>query len=70
MRGTQMAKLPLTAVKVMPMFEQVAIPFVSKQIGPDGAFTPTDQQSKAAGEMLTELHRWATALKPMRETKR
>jgi len=62
MRGTQMAKLALTSVKVMPITEQVAIPFVAKQIGPDGAFTPTDAQSKGAADMLTELHRWATAL--------
>lgn len=67
MRGTQMAKLPLTAVKVMPMFEQVAIPFVGKQIDPSGAFTPTDAQHKSAADMLDELHRWATALRPMRE---
>ena len=68
-RSTQMAKVPLTSVKVMPMFEQVAIPFVTKQIA-DGTFTPTDAQSKAAAGMLDELHRWATALKPMREAKR
>jgi len=52
-------------VKVMPIFEQVAIPFVAKQIA-DGTFTPTDSQDKAASGMLDELHRWATALKPMR----
>jgi NAD(P)H-dependent FMN reductase len=65
LRSTQMAKVPLTSVKVMPIFEQVAIPFVSKQIA-DGTFTPTDSQDKAASGMLDELHRWATALKPMR----
>ena len=66
LRSTQMAKVPLTSVKVMPIFEQVAIPFVGKQIA-DGVFTPTDAQSKGAADMLDELHRWATALKPMRE---
>jgi len=69
-RATQMAKVPLTSVKVMPITDQVAIPFVSKQIGADGTFTPTDSQSKAAADMLDELHRWATALKPMREARR
>jgi hypothetical protein len=63
-----MAKIPLTSVKVMPIFEQVAIPFVGKQIA-SGTFTPTDAQDKAAGAMLDELHRWATALKPMREAR-
>jgi len=69
LRSTQMAKVPLTSVKVMPIFEQVAIPFVSKQIA-DGTFTPNDSQDKAATAMLDELHRWATALKPMRESRR
>jgi hypothetical protein len=63
-----MAKVPLTSVKVMPIFEQVGIPFVAKQIA-DGTFTPTDSQDKAAAAMLDELHRWATALKPMRDLK-
>jgi NAD(P)H-dependent FMN reductase len=67
LRSTQMAKLPLTSVKVMPIFEQVTIPFVNKQIDAGGTFTPTDAQHKAAADMLDELHRWATALKPMRE---
>ena len=69
LRATQMAKVPLTSVKVMPIVEQVAIPFVSKQIA-GGTFTPTDAQHKAAADMLDELHRWAAALKPMREVRR
>ncbi|HVP61676.1 MAG TPA: NAD(P)H-dependent oxidoreductase [Myxococcaceae bacterium] len=69
LRATQMAKVPLTSVKVMPIVEQVSISFVSKQIT-DGKFTPTDAQHKAAADMLDELHRWAAALKPMREAKR
>ena len=68
LRSTQMAKVPLTSVKVMPIFEQVAISFVTKQIV-DGTFTANDAQDKAAVAMLDELHRWATALKPMREAK-
>ena len=70
LRGTQMAKVPLTTVKVMPIPEQVSIPFVSKQIGSDGTFTPTDAQSKAAGDMLLELHRWAEALRSVRTPQR
>ena len=69
LRATQMAKVPLTSVTVMPIVEQVAIPFVSKQIA-SGTFTPTDAQHKAAADLLDELHRWATALKPMREARR
>ena len=69
LRATQMAKVPLTSVKVMPIVEQVAIPFVAKQLA-EGKFTPTDAQHKAAADMLDELHRWAAALKPIRDAKR
>lgn len=64
-RSAQMSKLVLTTLKVVPLFEQVTIPFVANQIK-DGAFVATEQNAKAAAGMLTELHKWAVALKPMR----
>lgn len=65
MRSVQMAKMQMTAVKMMPIPEAVAIPFFAKQIE-NGAFKSNDIQDKSANDLLTELHRWATALKPMR----
>lgn len=67
-RGVQMTKQIVTALKMMPIPEAVAIPFFSKYIDDDtGRFDPGEVQAKAASKMLGELRRWAEALKPMRQ---
>jgi len=66
MRAVQAERLMLTSLKVMPMAEQVSIPMVGQQIDGEGVFTPTEGQGKGAAAMLTELARWAGALKPLR----
>jgi NAD(P)H-dependent FMN reductase len=66
-RAVAMAKQILTTLKVMPIPEGVTIPFVPNHIDKEtGKFRPTDVHEKSAGDALDELHRWATALKPMR----
>ena len=65
-RSVQMTKLMLTTLKMMPLFESVAIPFVAKHVT-DGKFASTEAFDNAAKLMLDELHRWATALKTLRE---
>ncbi len=66
-RGVQMTKATVTALKMMPMFETVAIPFFTQHVKTDtGTFEPGETQAKAAAVMLDELLKWATALKPMR----
>jgi NAD(P)H-dependent FMN reductase len=65
MRSVQMAKMVLTSVKIMPVPESVALPFVSKSIE-NGVFHPGEAQDKPPTIMLDELLRWATALKGMR----
>ncbi len=65
MRSVQSAKPVLTTLKIMPLPEAVAIPFVSKFIK-DGAFAGDEHQAKAAVAMLDELHKWAGALAPLR----
>jgi NAD(P)H-dependent FMN reductase len=66
-RGVQMTKSIVTSLKMMPMFEAVAIPFFTQYIKADtGVFDPGEVQAKAAIVMLDELLKWATALKPMR----
>jgi NAD(P)H-dependent FMN reductase len=68
-RGVQMTKSIVTSLKMMPLFEAVAIPFFTQYIKADtGAFEPGEAQAKAAVVMLDELLKWATALKPMRAT--
>lgn len=63
-RAVQMTKQILTTLKVMPILEAVVIPFVFPQIK-DGVFTPNDIQAGASKEVLDELQKWATALKPL-----
>lgn len=65
LRAAQLAKLPLTVLKVVPIVEAVVVPFVGNHIK-DGAFQPNETQVSAAGDMLAELARWAEALKPLR----
>jgi NAD(P)H-dependent FMN reductase len=65
-RAVQASKLQVTAVKMMPMAEGVAVPMVAGMIDGKRVFTPNDLITKAATQMLDELHRWAEALKPMR----
>jgi len=65
-RSVQMLKLKVTGVKMVPLYEAVAIPFFAQQLS-DGAFKATDAQQNAAGVMLDELARWAAALQPLRQ---
>ena len=68
-RGMQMTKQLVTALKMMPMFEGVAIPFFAQHIDKEShLFAPGDVQDKAATVLLDELLKWATAMKPMRTT--
>lgn len=66
-RSVEAAKQVVTALKMMPMFEQVAIPFFAQHIdATTGVFDPGEVQAKAAVTMLDELLKWAEALAPMR----
>ena len=65
LRSVQMTKQVVTALKMMPMAEAVAIPFFAQHLK-DGTFAPGEVQEQAATVMLDELLRWATALKPLR----
>jgi NAD(P)H-dependent FMN reductase len=64
-RSVQMAKQLLTSLKVMPIAEAVAVPYVNNHVA-DGVFKPTEQMGHAAKVMLDELHKWSVALKTLR----
>lgn len=66
LRSAQMSKLTMTTLKMVPIVEGVIVPMVSKQVNEDGVFQPNNSQIESANTLLTELHRWAVALKPMR----
>ena len=60
-----MAKQYVTALKMMPIPEAVAVPFFPQHLK-DGGFSPPEAQKQAAKLMLDELGKWASALKPLR----
>ncbi|HKW10499.1 MAG TPA: NADPH-dependent FMN reductase [Gemmatimonadaceae bacterium] len=66
-RSVQMTKQIVTALKMMPMFESVTLPFFAQQIDKErGVFEPPKVQEDAAIALLDELLKWAIALKTMR----
>jgi NAD(P)H-dependent FMN reductase len=65
LRAVQMEKLILTTLKVVPLVEAVVIPMVA-QLLDAGEFRGNEIQTQAAGVLLTELDRWAEALKRLR----
>src|SRR5581483_968894 len=66
-RSVQMTKLMLVALKVVPLPETVLIPFFTTLIDKtSGRLTPPEPLTSAAGAMLTELHRWSSALRTLR----
>jgi NAD(P)H-dependent FMN reductase len=65
-RAVQMMKQVVTALRMLPLFDAVTIPFVSTLIDEDGRFQPTEIMEKAAATMLDELVRVEAALRPLR----
>ena len=65
-RAVQMTKHTLTTLKMVPILETVTIQMVSDLVK-DGRFEAQPAHVKAADVLLKELHRWAGALKPLRQ---
>ena len=68
LRAVQLAKQLVTTLKIMPMVEGVAIPMVANLLNQDKRFQPNELIVNASQTMLDELYRWASALKPMRQS--
>ncbi|RYY56952.1 MAG: NADPH-dependent oxidoreductase [Chitinophagaceae bacterium] len=66
LRSTQMLKQVVTTLSMIPLVEQVALSFFTKYINEQSRFVADATIEKAAGTMLSELHRWMTILRPMR----
>ncbi|MBI3050079.1 MAG: NAD(P)H-dependent oxidoreductase [Acidobacteria bacterium] len=67
-RGVQMAKQTLTTLKMVPIVEAVAIPFVAQAVDREaGVFKPTEQHEQSATALLDELLRWTEALAVLRQ---
>jgi NAD(P)H-dependent FMN reductase len=67
LRSVQMTRQVLSTFKVVAMLEVVSIHQLARHLdATTGAFVPEEGHPKKAQAMLDELHKWATALKPMR----
>jgi NAD(P)H-dependent FMN reductase len=67
-RAVEAAHNQVIALKMVPLAETVAIPWVSKQIA-DGKFNATEAQNKSASSLLDALLKMSEALKPTRPTR-
>jgi len=65
-RAVQMIKQVVTTLKMVPVTESVNIPFFTKFINDEEKFVGDESLEKSAADMLNELAKWTTALKPMR----
>ena len=65
LRGVQAMKQIVTTVRMMPIPDGVVLPLVMQHLQ-TGEFVPPASAQPAFGPMLTELLRWAGALKPLR----
>lgn len=66
-RSVQQLKQVVAAVKMTPLFEAVAIPFVAQFIDDEGVFGPNEVIEEAADVMLDELLRVQGALRALRQ---
>ena len=64
-RAVQMTKQIVSALKMLPVYEAVYIPFVASRIE-DCRFNPSDVTQEAAGALLDELVRVEAALRTLR----
>lgn len=67
LRAAQMVKQVVTALKMMPLPEAVAIPFFNQYFDEEKRFQPNESMQTSTTAMLNELARWAAALKPLRK---
>jgi NAD(P)H-dependent FMN reductase len=66
-RAAQMVKQVVTTLRMVPVPEALAIPFVSQFIDEDERFVPNDVVIASAKAMFEELLRVSEALRPLRE---
>jgi NAD(P)H-dependent FMN reductase len=67
-RAVQMTKQVITTLKMTPVSEAVAIPFVTQFLDDDGNVRANEAMEGAAKAMLDELLRYTNALAPLRHS--
>lgn len=68
-RAVQQLKQVVTAQKMMPIAEAVAIPFFTQHIDANDQFIGDDKLDRSAAEMMDELQKWSDILAGMRISK-
>ena len=66
LRSVETARLFCTTFKLVPMVEQVILPFFEKKLDKDGVFLADEVADSSAKSMLDELLRWTDALRVLR----
>lgn len=67
LRASQILRLMLANANMHSLPQVVPVPQFGQFIGDDGSFTPNEPMEQGMTLLLAELHKWASALKPMRE---
>jgi len=67
LRAAQGIRPAVTALRMVPVPENVAIHYVGRTIGEDGVFNPTEAMAGSATALFDELARLAPVLAPLRE---
>ncbi|MFV8571938.1 NADPH-dependent FMN reductase [Marinobacter sp. SBS5] len=66
LRSAQLAKQLVTTVKMMPMMEGVMVQTPWSLLDSEKKFTPNEHHEDSGKALLTELEKWARALKTIR----
>lgn len=66
LRATQMLKPVLTTLGMMPLTQQVTLPFFSRDIDENDLFQANESVVRSAHTMLTEIKKWSKSLKNIR----
>jgi NAD(P)H-dependent FMN reductase len=66
-RATQALKQVVTTLRMVPVFEQVPIPFAAQFLNEEGEFVPNDIVAAGVGPVVNELARLNSALSTLRK---
>lgn len=66
LRSTQMLKQVVTTMNMMPIQEQVNLPFFANDMDENGVFRPNESAVRSAESMLKALKKWSIVMKPLR----
>ncbi|MGH7006686.1 MAG: NADPH-dependent FMN reductase, partial [Alphaproteobacteria bacterium] len=66
LRAVESIKGLMSALRMVPLGEGVPIPAYQQHVNDEGVFQPNELITTGATTMLSELSKWAGALKPLR----